>query len=98
LLVRRSLVEEGVNLMRHLHLIDAIADGRGIRYQASEEASAFVETLRSEYAQGLKQRATRLAGYLQGISDEVLAQLIAERIGRWAVEFQGEVGDRSSVS
>jgi hypothetical protein len=37
LLVRRRLVEDGVNLMRRLHLIDATADAGGIRYQASEE-------------------------------------------------------------
>src|SRR3954447_19528671 len=54
LLVRRRLVEEGVSLMRRLHLIDATADGAGIHYQASEEASAFVEALRSQYAQILK--------------------------------------------
>jgi hypothetical protein len=93
LLVRRRLVEEGVNLMRRLHLIDATVDAGGIRYQASEEASAFVEALRSDYAQGLKTRATWLAEYLADLSDSTLAALIAERIGRWAIEFQGEVGD-----
>jgi len=98
LLVRRHLVEDGVNLMRRLHLIDAIADAGGIRYQASEEASAFVEILRSEYAQDLKERATWLVDYLQELSDDALAQLIAERIGRWAVEFQGEVGSASGRS
>jgi hypothetical protein len=98
LLVRRRLVEEGVNLMRRLHLIDATADTGGIRYQASEEASAFVEALRSEYAHDLKQRATWLAGYLQEHSDDTLAQVIAERIGRWAVEFQGEVSSPGIIS
>jgi len=43
LLVRRRLVEEGVNLMRRLHLIDAEISEKGVRYQAREEASAFVD-------------------------------------------------------
>ena len=93
LLVRRRLVEDGVNLMRRLHLIYALVDAGGIRYQASEEASAFIEALRSDYAWGLKQRAAWLAGYLADVSDSALAALIADRIGRWAVEFQGEVGN-----
>jgi hypothetical protein len=29
-------------------------------------------------------------------SDDTLAQLISDRIGRWAVEFQGEVGTGAS--
>jgi len=92
LLVRRRLVEDGVNLMRRVHLIDTAVDSGGIRYQASEEASAFVEGLRTDYAQTLRKRAEWLAAYLQELSDNSLAQLIAERIGRWAVEFQGESG------
>lgn len=93
LLVRRRLVEDGVDLMRRLHLIEAMVDDAGIRYQASEEASAFVETLRSDYARDLKERAAWLASYLSKLSDGELAELIADRIGRWAVEFQGEVSD-----
>jgi hypothetical protein len=97
LLVRRRLVEEGVNLMRRLHMIDAIVGAGGIQFQASEEASAFVEALRTEYARALKERAAWLAVYLSRTTDMDLAQLIAERIGRWAVEFQGEVGNTSSL-
>jgi hypothetical protein len=92
LLVRRKLVEEGLNLMRRLHLVDAQMTERGILYQAREETSAFVDSMRSVYAQELKARAEWLARYLGRISDEAIATLIAERIGRWAVEFQGEVG------
>lgn len=92
LLVRRRLVEGGVNLMRRLHMIDAEVGETGIRFRASEESSAFVETLRSEYATQLRQRAAWLAKYLQVHSDEQLAALISDKIGRWAVEFQGEAG------
>jgi ABC-three component (ABC-3C) system Middle Component 2 len=92
LLVRRRLVEAGVSLMRRLHMIDAEVGETGIRFRASEESSAFVEALRSEYARDLRQRAEWLAEYLQARSDDQLAALISDRIGRWAVEFQGEVG------
>ena len=90
LLVRRRLVEEGVNLMRRLHMIDAQVGERGIEFRASDEAAAFVEMLRSDYARALKERAVWLARYLSQTSDSDLAALITARIGRWAVEFQGE--------
>ena len=38
LLVRRRLVEDGLNMMRRLHLIEAKIVEQGIVYQASEEA------------------------------------------------------------
>jgi hypothetical protein len=97
LLVRRRLVEEGLNLMRRLHLVEAQTTSEGIVYTAREEASAFVESLRSVYARELRRRAQWLAGYLREISRDELARLIAARIGRWAVEFQGEVGPRSEL-
>jgi hypothetical protein len=92
LLVRRRLVEDGLNLMRRLHLVDSDTTDDGIVYSAREEASAFVDSLRSVYARELRQRAEWLAQYLTKTSRDELAQLISDRIGRWAVEFQGEVG------
>jgi len=97
LLIRRRLVEEGINLMRRLHMVDAKVCPEGILFQAGEEASAFVDSLRTGYARGLKARAEWLADYLAEMSDEAMAALIADRIGRWAVEFQGEVGPAGSV-
>src|SRR6476659_3836971 len=40
LLVRRRVVEDGINLMRRVHLVDAHVTERGILYQAREESSA----------------------------------------------------------
>jgi hypothetical protein len=96
LLVRRRLVEEGLNLMRRVHLVDAHVTERGILYQAREESSAFTDSLRSDYARELKARASWLTDYLSRVSDEDIADLIAQRIDRWAVEFQGEIGPASS--
>jgi hypothetical protein len=90
LLVRRRLVEESLDLMRSLHLVEIRATNEGIVYEAREEASAFVETLRSSYGRELKQRAEWLSQYISEMTDEDLAHLIAERVGRWAVEFQIE--------
>jgi hypothetical protein len=96
LLVRRRLVEDGIKLMRRLHMIDADVSPQGISFRASEDASAFVESLRSEYSIELKSRAVWLAAFLVKMKDTDLAGLISERIGRWVVEFQGEAGQPSS--
>jgi hypothetical protein len=79
-----------------LHMIDADVGDAGIRYRASEDAQAFVETLRTEYSADLKRRAVWLAQFINRMSDTSLSQLISTRIDRWAVEFQGEAGRPSS--
>ena len=97
LLVRRRLVEEGIKLMRRLHMIEANVDESGITYRASEDASAFVEALRTEYSMELKDCADWLAGFVGRTPDSNLAGLISTRIDRWAVEFQGEAGTPSTT-
>jgi ABC-3C biological conflict system middle component len=97
LLVRRRLVEDGLKLMRHLHLVDTTTTEFGILYQALEEASALIDSMRSKYARELKQHAEWLASFLMRMSDEELRDLIIKRIGRWTVEFQGEI-DGSNVT
>jgi hypothetical protein len=73
-------------------MIDATVSPHGILFCAGDEAAAFVDSLRSGYARELKARATWLADYVGAMSDEAISALIAEHIGRWVVEFQGEVG------
>src|SRR5712675_1830185 len=82
LLVRRRLVEDGLNLMRRLHLIHSATTDNGIVYTAMEDASVFVESMRSNYARELRRRAQWLANYVNTMSPDDLAKLIADRIGR----------------
>jgi hypothetical protein len=72
-------------------LVDTDTSEAGIVYTAREEASAF------GYARELRTRAEWLAGYLNTISRDELAKLVSDRIGRWAVEFQGEVGPQGKL-
>jgi len=90
LLVRRRLVEDSLSLMRRLHLIDVVHDESGIAYRASDDASAFVDLLTTKYAQGLKDRARWLIAELGDLDEAQLTKRVADQIGRWSVEFQGE--------
>lgn len=96
-LVRRRLVEDGLNMMRRLHLVETKSTEAGILYTASEEATAFCDSLRSEYGRDLKNRAEWLASYLRDRTDAEIEELINEKIGLWSVEFQGELGPESDL-
>jgi hypothetical protein len=91
LLVRRRLIEESLTMMRRLHLVDSLANERGIVYQASDEAFSFVELMRSKYAKDLKNRAKWLVENVCNLEEENLRNLITVKLGRWDVEFQGDI-------
>ena len=93
LLVRRRLVEDSITLMRRLHLIEVVHDERkGIAYLAGDDVPSFVGLLRTKYAKALKERAKWLIAELGDLNETEFTQRGADQIGRWAVEFQGEVG------
>lgn len=90
LLVRRRLIEESLLVMRRLHLVEFVPDEEaGLLYRASEEAVGVVELMRSAYAVALRERAEWLAYNVCSRSRVELEELIAARIGRWRIEFQG---------
>lgn len=90
LLVRRSLVEEGLALMRRMHLIEAKFTEDGIVYVACDQAGPFVRLIRTEYGRTLKERASWLLEYFGTRGFEHLHEVIITKIGRWAIEFQSD--------
>ena len=93
LLIRRRLVEDSLSLMRRVHLVDAVIDEHGVAFRASDEAPAFVELMRTPYAQALKERAAWLAAEFADLSAEELAQRVERRLDRWSMEFRSD-GDQ----
>lgn len=95
LLVRRRLVEDSLMAMRRLHLVEFVPDGdAGLLFRASEEAVGVIELMRSPYSIALRERAEWLASNVLSRSRLELERLVAERIGRWRIEFHG--GDVAS--
>lgn len=88
ILVRRTVIEKGLTLMRRLGLIRAIANNNGITYQATDEAYPFVSLLKNSYSQELKNRALWLAQFVSNYKEEDFRDLLKEKIDRWQVEFQ----------
>lgn len=87
LVVRRQLVEDGLRLMRRLHMIEIQYTGEGVLYSATNEAGVLAQLVRSQYGQQLKRRAEWLIEYLTGADSEFLANLVREKVGRWTIEF-----------
>lgn len=97
LLVRRSLVEQGLNLMQRLHLIEVKFTPEGIVYVACEEAAPFVRLVRSQYGRTLRERAKWLLEYFADRGPDHLHEVITQKIGRWAIEFQSDTKPASGA-
>jgi hypothetical protein len=87
LLVRRGVVEAGLDLMRRCHLVDKVADDDGFAWRASEQASSYVELLESGYSEELKTCATWVARKVEELTKKGFRDLVAEHIGEWNENF-----------
>lgn len=90
LLVRRRLVEDSLTLMRRAHLVDALADESGVSFRAGDAAPAFVNLMRSEYAQALKIRASWLVTEFADLDTADMATRIERQVDRWDLEFRSD--------
>jgi hypothetical protein len=87
-LVRRRLIEDGLNFMRMRHLIDIELSSQGILYRASDDATPVIDLMRTPYSEQLKICAEWLAQQYRGEGLQKLRELVTSRIGRWRAEFQ----------
>jgi hypothetical protein len=87
LLVRRGIVESGLELMRKCHLLEKIADDEGFSWRASEEAASYVELLESAYSEDLKTCAGWLAARVRDLSKAGFKSMVVDRIGEWTESF-----------
>lgn len=90
LIVRRRNVEEGLRLMRRLHLVSTDYSKDGIMFHVTDEGALFAQLIRSEYGRLLKTRAAWLMDYVGRVDTSEFVRLISEKIGRWTIEFQTE--------
>jgi hypothetical protein len=90
LIVRRRNVEDGLRLMRRLHLVSTNYTAMGILFCVTEEGAQFAQLVRSDYGRRLKQRAAWLMDYIGRVDTAEFVRVISEKIGRWSIEFQAE--------
>lgn len=90
LLVRRSLVEAGLDFMASRRVIERTYSSVGIEYIAGEYAVTFLDALTSEYVRQLRERATWVILTFQAMPDEELNNFMKVRWSQWGTEFVTE--------
>ncbi len=93
LLVRRSIIEQGLQLMREIHLIRQNETNQGIFYTTTDYARPVINLLFEKYTVELKIRAEWLINMVKNINEDKLKAIIENRMGLWNVEFQLSEGN-----
>jgi hypothetical protein len=90
LLVRRSLVEQGLEFMCRRLVVERTFTGHGVGYVAGEYAAVFLEALTSAYTAQLRGRAEWVVARFQDVPDEEFAEYMRSRWSQWGAEFVHE--------
>ena len=90
LLVRRSLVEQGLEFMVLRLVVERTFIDSGVGYVAGEYAAVFLKALTSGYAGQLVARAEWVIGRFQDVPDDDLAEYMRSRWSQWGAEFVRE--------
>jgi len=91
LLVRRELVEKGLELMFKKGLAEKqYLPSAGIVYGASRLAAPFLDYFDSAYSKRAKSVATWLAGEFGEADDNTLREFADQNLGKWGAEFVGD--------
>jgi len=88
LVIRRELVEKGLNLMESKRLVRRVASPKGLLFQAEEFASIMVENFSSPYLKALKERSSWVVENYAAYGDDLFSRVFNQAFDRWASEFQ----------
>jgi len=92
-LVRRALIEEGIQFMVSRGIICVRFESEGITYQASEIALAFLRCLGADYTQALRERARWMAAHFANTTTENIRHFVEERLDWWGDELGVRIVD-----
>lgn len=88
LLVRRPIVQRGLDLMECKGLLDKSASEYGITYSASELTPAFIDSLTNEYVKALSERSKWAIEVFQDLGKDTFYEVFNAAFDRWTTEFQ----------
>lgn len=90
ILIRRPVLESGLNLMLSKGLVSVIYNEDGIFYSATEATSPFLDSLVSEYVTNLEDKSYWLVEHFDDSSLENIQELVNKNLGKWGGEFISE--------
>ena len=85
--VKRTVIEQGLQVMLRAGLIEMSAAETGIRFQASDSAYSFVSILGADYATALRERARWVAQHFGDLSETALRAQMRTIFTDWSEEF-----------
>lgn len=88
LLVKRDLINAGLNQMHSRELLKKSFDASGILYCATQLTSAFLVLLSTAYAAALRERADWVVNNFSDVADSELDAFMSQNIGRWGGDFE----------
>ncbi len=88
LLVRRTLIEKGLNLMMSRGLIRQILSSDGIQYIADDTANPFLNALGSVYMTKLKERVNWVVKRFGHSSEDEIRKMTRRFFEAWSTQFQ----------
>lgn len=89
-LVRRQMVQAGLDLMFAKEIVEKSLAAQGIVYAATDLTTAFLSHLSSNYSENLRTKARWVSANFAGIPDDTLAAFMGQRVGQWGAEFTRE--------
>jgi hypothetical protein len=91
LLVRRTIIEQGVLLMVSRGLAERLLRDDGVSYVATDEAAPFLECLTAIYTHSLRERAEWAVKLFGDLDHDELKSYFDANFERWTREFQSTV-------
>lgn len=88
LLVRRGLVESGLQLMMSRSLLRRQFSEEGFLYGADDSAASFLDNLKSPYILDLRNRAEWVAATFDVLGSDDLDHIVRRLFESWTIEFQ----------
>lgn len=88
LLIRRGLIERGLNLMMSRGLVEKISTDNGFYYKAGENAAPFIQSLTTHYSLQLKERASWVVDQFQTIPTNEIRNMTNKLFQKWSSQFQ----------
>jgi hypothetical protein len=90
--LKRTLIEQGLQILRRAGLADISATSSGILYAASQDAAGFIAAMSTTYAQKLIERASWVNEQLNDSDDAAIRTQIGTIFSAWSEEFDAAPG------
>lgn len=89
-LVNRSVILDGLQLLLSKGLIDIKYQKSGIKYRSNKLTRIVAKSFETEYAKSLFDRANWIIQEFENLSDSELQKLFNDHLGKWGSEFSRE--------